>query len=82
MDSRGNFIFVFSFKRLMVCRREERQKKKHNILILVPLDYGRVLSSVPILFDFHFGTHTGNRMKVNLKEMDVEEDGCNRSGER
>lgn len=35
-----------------------------------------------MLFDFHFGTLTGNRIKVKSREMSVGEDDCNRPGER
>lgn len=34
------------------------------------------------LLGFHFRNSTGSRMEVNLREMDVEEDACNRPGER
>lgn len=43
-------------------------------MILVPLGDGRVLSRVLIWFDLHFGTHTSNRIKVNLRGMSVEEE--------
>lgn len=36
---------------------------------------------VMILLDFHYGHNTCNRIKVNLRETNIEENDCNRSRE-